>query len=104
MSLRILLIGLVIVFCGQVFGRSRPLPSGIVSLTVKDLGVRDSIKKLLKKSNLTYKIHKDVPNDKLVSVDVKGAKWGDVFRYIISDADLAYRFDSEGTLIIDISR
>src|SRR5688572_13789437 len=76
------------------------LPGHKISLKQKKVGLRDLLTSLLDETGLKYRLSNNVTNDKKVSVDVKEAKWSEVFQFVVDKGDLNYRMTAKKMLLI----
>lgn len=76
------------------------LPSKKVTMEAKTIGAKDALVALLKDSGLKYNLSGEVKNEKIVSLQAKDIPWNQLFKVILDQAHLTYKFDDKGILQI----
>lgn len=76
------------------------LPDHKISVQQGSIGLRDALTSLLDDTSMKYKLSNNVTNDKKVSIDIKDAKWSDVFKFLLDEGKLNYRVTAKKRVLV----
>ncbi|HEX4925220.1 MAG TPA: hypothetical protein VFV50_14095 [Bdellovibrionales bacterium] len=76
------------------------LPEHKISVQQGSIGLRDALTSLLDDTNMKYKLSNNVTNDKKISIDIKDAKWSDVFKFLLDEGKLNYRVTAKKRVLV----
>jgi hypothetical protein len=94
-----LLAALFIIFTGTL-AFATDLPEQTITVQQKNIGLRDLLTSLLEETNLKFKLSNNITNEKKLSVEVKEAKWSDVFQFVINEGNLNYRMTAKKRILV----